>query len=85
MADGDVDGRRVWHRIGDAIDELRRTALQQPKVIEASRRNYPHQPLALISKIHPNPLLARLRLRLVHGRVRHRRSEEAKALLDELS
>ena len=26
MAAGDMDGRRVWHRIGDAIDELRRTA-----------------------------------------------------------
>ena len=26
MAEGDMEGRRVWHRIGDAIDELRRTA-----------------------------------------------------------
>ncbi len=26
MADGDVDGRRVWYRIERAIDELRRTA-----------------------------------------------------------
>ena len=24
-AEGDMEGRRVWHRIGDAIDELRRT------------------------------------------------------------
>ncbi len=23
MAEGDMDGRRVWHRIGDAIDEPR--------------------------------------------------------------
>ncbi len=23
---GDLDGRRVWHRIGDAIDELQKTA-----------------------------------------------------------
>ena len=26
MAEGDMEGRRVWHRIGDAIDELQRTA-----------------------------------------------------------
>ena len=26
MAAGDMAGRRVWHRIGDAIDELQRTA-----------------------------------------------------------
>ena len=25
MAEGDMDGRRVWHRIEDAIDELQRT------------------------------------------------------------
>ena len=26
MADGDMEGRAVWHRIERAIDELRRTA-----------------------------------------------------------
>ncbi len=26
MAEGDMDGRAVWHRIERAIDELRRTA-----------------------------------------------------------
>ncbi len=26
MASGDMDGRRVWHRIEAAIDELQRTA-----------------------------------------------------------
>ncbi len=26
MAEGDMAGRRVWHRIGDAIDELQKTA-----------------------------------------------------------
>ncbi len=26
MAEGDMDGRRVWHRIERAIDELQRTA-----------------------------------------------------------
>ncbi len=26
MADGDMDGRTVWHRIERAIDELQRTA-----------------------------------------------------------
>ncbi len=26
MAEGDMDGRAVWHRIEDAIDELQRTA-----------------------------------------------------------
>ena len=26
MAEGDMEGRRVWHRIEEAIDELQRTA-----------------------------------------------------------
>ncbi len=26
LALGDMEGRRVWHRIGDAIDELQKTA-----------------------------------------------------------
>ncbi len=25
LAEGDMDGRRVWHRIMDAIDELQKT------------------------------------------------------------
>ena len=27
MAAGDMEGRRVWHRIEETIDELKRTAL----------------------------------------------------------
>ncbi len=29
MAEGDMDGRAVWHRIERAIDELGRTALSE--------------------------------------------------------
>ena len=29
MAEGDMEGRRVWHRIEEAIDELRRAAPDQ--------------------------------------------------------